>query len=83
MTDAPFTETLDDIAQSLFSELCEGDGGHSEALDRALIRKHLVRAIDAALAEIDRLTKENARLLRKQADARTPDSEYERRRMLR
>lgn len=35
---------LDDIARELFSELCEGDGQHSEALDRALIKKHLRRA---------------------------------------
>ena len=35
---------LDDIARSLFSELCEGEGQHSEELDRALILKHLKRA---------------------------------------
>lgn len=40
-------EDLDDIAESLFHELCEGDGEHSEALDRALIKKHLLRATRA------------------------------------
>jgi hypothetical protein len=37
-------EQLEDIASDLFSELCEGDGEHSERLDRALILKHLKRA---------------------------------------
>lgn len=36
-------EELDDIAADLFSELCEGDGVHSEELDRALIRNCLNR----------------------------------------
>lgn len=44
-------ETLDDIASDLFSELCEGDGEHSEALDRALILKHLKRAAQLSAAD--------------------------------
>ncbi|HMJ83000.1 MAG TPA: hypothetical protein VK504_07530 [Vicinamibacterales bacterium] len=40
---------LDDIARDLFSELCEGDGAHSEELDRALIVKHLRRAMRLAV----------------------------------
>lgn len=44
-------EEIDDIAGDLFSELCEGDGQHSEALDRALIRKHLERAVRLGRSE--------------------------------
>ena len=41
----PEDESLEDIARDLFADLCEGDGEHSEALDRALILKHLRRAV--------------------------------------
>lgn len=43
-------DQLDDFACSLFSDLCEGDGEHSEELDRALIVKHLRLAVEDALA---------------------------------
>jgi hypothetical protein len=43
-------EAIDDLAREAFSELCEGDGQHSEALDLALLRKHLHAAIDLAAA---------------------------------
>ncbi len=37
-------DDLDDIASDLWNDLCEGNGEHSERLDRALILKHLRRA---------------------------------------
>jgi hypothetical protein len=37
-------ESLGDIASSLLMEMSDGDGQHSEELDRALILKHLRRA---------------------------------------
>lgn len=36
-------EPLGDIASDLWRDLCDGDGEHSEALDKALILKHLRR----------------------------------------
>lgn len=37
----PLDDAIDDLAREAFSELCEGDARHSEALDLALLRKHL------------------------------------------
>jgi hypothetical protein len=34
-------DALDDAARNLFAALCEGDGKHSEALDRRIIASHL------------------------------------------
>jgi hypothetical protein len=37
------TDQLEDIASDLWRALCEGDGEHSEALDKAIILGHLRR----------------------------------------
>lgn len=36
-------QLIEEIAGKLWLDLCEGDGQHSESLDKALIRKHLDR----------------------------------------
>lgn len=36
-------QLIEDIAGKLWRDLCEGEGQHSEALDKSLIRKHMDR----------------------------------------
>lgn len=45
------SDSLRDIAADLFNDLCEGDGKHSERLDKALILKHLRRALGSSASE--------------------------------
>lgn len=50
-------QLIEEIAGKLWLDLCEGDGQHSESLDKALIRKHLDR-LAACLAAPPQATPE-------------------------
>jgi len=51
-------EEIEEIAGQLWRDLCEGDGQHSEALDKSLIRKHMHRLAAACLAAPPQATPE-------------------------
>ena len=61
-------EDLEDIASDLFVDLCEGDGGQSEQLDKALILKHLRRAVHMGERERGHMTTQRDAALQRLRD---------------